>query len=61
MSGGVISLNETSNGFPGKPLHTWSLKNLSAYGTCCTLEVAKDGKGLPVKKGTKYWVVLVAS
>jgi hypothetical protein len=57
VNGAVVSLNETSKGFPGKALDTWNVKNLPAFGRCCTLKVVKDGKGLPVKKGTKYWVV----
>jgi hypothetical protein len=57
VDGGVLSLNETSNGLPGKALHAWNLNNLPIYPTCCTLDVGKDSKGLAVKKGTQYWVV----
>ena len=57
VDGGVLSFNETSNGLPGKALHAWNLNDLPVYPTCCTLDVGKDSKGLPVKKGTQYWVV----
>jgi len=56
----VVSLNENDakNHIPGKALHTWRFKNLPAFGTCCTLQVAKFAKGIPVKKGLMYWVVV---
>jgi len=56
-NGVAISLNEDKNGLPGKPLHTWNLKNLPTFGTCCKLDVVKDVTGLKVKKGTQYWIV----
>jgi hypothetical protein len=56
-NGVTISLYTDKSGLPGKPLHTWNLTNLPTFGTCCTLDVAKDAKGLNVKKGTQYWIV----
>jgi hypothetical protein len=56
-NGVVISLYDDSNGLPDKAIHTWNLKNLPPFGTCCKLDVATDSKGLTVKKGTQYWVV----
>jgi hypothetical protein len=54
----VVSLNEDNQGIPGKALHTWRFSNLPTFGSCCTLQSAKYAKGIPVKKGKLYWVVL---
>jgi hypothetical protein len=54
----VVSLNEDNKGIPGKALHTWRFSNLPTFGSCCTLQTAKYAKGIPVKKGKLYWVVL---
>jgi hypothetical protein len=54
----IVSLNGTEKGVPGKPLHSWTFKNLPDFGTCCTLQVAKYAKGIPVQKGKLYWVVV---
>jgi hypothetical protein len=54
----VVSLNENNKGIPGKALHTWRFSNLPTFGSCCTLQSAKYAKGIPVKKGKLYWVVL---
>jgi hypothetical protein len=54
----VVSLNEDNKGIPGKALHTWHFSNLLTFGSCCTLQTAKYSKGIPVKKGKLYWVVL---
>ena len=54
----VVSLNEDNKGIPGKALHTWHFSNLPSLGHCCTLQTAKYAKGIPVKKGKLYWVVL---
>jgi hypothetical protein len=56
-NGNAVSLNEDSNGLPGKALHTWIFTNLPAFGTCCVLQVAKSAEGLNLTKGTQYWVV----
>jgi hypothetical protein len=54
----VLSLNADSGGqVPGPVIRSWLVKNAPKYGTCCTLDVAKDSEGLKVKKGTQYWVV----
>jgi hypothetical protein len=53
----VLSLNQDSGGLPGKAIHTWMVKNLPPFGTCCTLDVAKDAAGLTLRKGIQYWVV----
>ena len=54
----VVSLNEDNKGIPGKALHTWHFSKLPVFGQCCTLQTAKYAKGIPVKKGKLYWVVL---
>jgi hypothetical protein len=54
----VLSLNEDNHGLPGKALHSWKFKDLPDFGTCCGLQVAKVPKGIPVKKGKLYWVVV---
>ena len=54
----LVSLNEDNNGIPGKALHTWHFSNLPVFGQCCTLQTVKYAKGIPVKKGKLYWVVL---
>jgi hypothetical protein len=33
---------------------------LSGYGSCCTVTTGKD-KGIPVNKGTQYWLVVKTS
>jgi len=53
----TISLNEDLDGLPGKAIHTWNLTNLPVWPSCCTLDVARDTKGLKVNKGVSYWVV----
>jgi hypothetical protein len=56
-NGVTISLNTTESGLPGKPLHTWNLTNLPAFGACCKLDVMKNAKGSKIKKTNQYWVV----
>jgi hypothetical protein len=54
----VVSLNEDNFGVPGKALHTWHFSNLPVVWSCCTLQTGKYAKGIKVKKGKLYWVVL---
>ena len=54
----VVSLNADNNGAPGKALRTWHFSNLPVIWSCCTLQTGKYAKGIPVKKGKLYWVVL---
>jgi hypothetical protein len=54
----VVSLNQDNYGAPGKALHTWRFSNLPMVWSCCTLQTGKYAKGIPVKKGKLYWVVL---
>ena len=54
----IVSLNVDDGGTPGKPLHAWLFSNLPTFGTCCTLQTARVPAGIPVTKGTTYWVVV---
>jgi hypothetical protein len=54
----VVSLNQDNHGVPGKALHTWHFSDLPVIWSCCTLQTGKYAKGIPVKKGKLYWVVL---
>jgi hypothetical protein len=54
----IVSLNADNHHKPGKALHTWHFANLPTFGQCCTLQTGKLAAGIPVKKGTMYWVVL---
>lgn len=54
----VMSLNANNKDRPGKALHTWRFTNLPNFGSCCTLQIGKLTTGIPVKKGTLYWVAL---
>jgi len=54
----VLSLNTDGGGLvPGNVMHRWIVKRAPQFGTCCTLDVANDARGLTVHKGTQYWVV----
>lgn len=57
-NGVTISLNQDSNGVPGKQLAAKTFTNLPAFGTCCTLLTGKGNGGIPVKANTQYWVVV---
>jgi hypothetical protein len=46
-----------SSGLPGKTIKSWDVKNLPTFGTCCTLVVVKDKKGIKLKANTQYWVI----
>jgi hypothetical protein len=54
----VVSLNQDNKGIPGKALHTWHFNGLPTFGSCCTLQTARYAKGIQVRKGKLYWVVL---
>lgn len=54
----VFSLNTDGGGLvPGNVIHRWIVKHAPEFGTCCTLDVANDARGLKVHKKTQYWVV----
>lgn len=57
-NGVIVSLNEDSNGVPGKQLAAKTFANLPLFGTCCTLQTGVGKSGIPVKANTQYWVVL---
>lgn len=60
-NGVTMSLNDDNHDRPGKALHTWQFVNLPKFGTCCRLQTGKLTKGIKVKKGKVYWVVLRTS
>jgi hypothetical protein len=57
-NGVIVSLNEDSNGVPGKQLAAKSFTNLPSFGSCCTLQTGMGKSGIPVKANTQYWIVL---
>lgn len=54
----ILSLNADNGGKPGQVLFITQFTNLPTFGTCCTLQTANLTTGVPVTKGTLYWVVL---
>jgi len=55
-NGATVALYSDASGLPGKSMKSVNVKNLPTFGDCCTVVVAKLGKG--VKLGKKqYWVV----
>lgn len=53
----VLSLYDDASGLPGKAIHTWHVKNLSIFGSCCNLATGKSKSGISLSKGKQYWVV----
>jgi hypothetical protein len=53
----VVTLNADNNGLPGDALAMFHSTSLPDFGTCCQLQTAKLSTGIPVTKGTTYWVV----
>jgi hypothetical protein len=53
----VLSLYNDANGLPGKAIHTWHVKNLAGFGSCCQLAIGKSKAGIALTKGKQYWVV----
>jgi hypothetical protein len=53
----VLSLYNDASGLPGKPMHSWHVKNLASFGTCCQLATGKVKTGIALTKGTQYWLV----
>jgi hypothetical protein len=54
----ALSLSNDVSGLPGTAIKTWHLRSLPPAGSCCTIEVGKDGAGIPVTAGTQYWIVV---
>jgi len=53
----VLSLYGDANGLPGTSIHTWHVKNLAGFGSCCKLAQGKSTSGIPLTGGKQYWVV----
>jgi hypothetical protein len=54
----LVSINEDAGGIPGAALKTFHAQAPNQYGSCCSLDVANDAAGIPVKAGTQYWVAV---
>jgi len=52
----ILSLTNDANGLPGTPIRTWVAKSLPNFGTCCAVVVKTYQAGIPVTKGTRYWI-----
>jgi hypothetical protein len=57
-AGYELGLWDDSNGVPGKPIKSFHISKLPAYGQCCAVAVANDKGGIPVTAGTQYWLVV---
>ena len=53
-----LSLFDDASGLPGKAIHTWHVKNLAIFGSCCQLATGKSKTGIALIKGKQYWVVV---
>jgi hypothetical protein len=53
----VLSLYSDASGLPGKAIHSWHVKNLASFGSCCQLAVGKSKTGISLSKGKQYWLV----
>jgi hypothetical protein len=53
----VLSLYNDAHGLPGKAIHTWHVKNLANFGSCCQLAIGKSNTGIALSQGKQYWVV----
>ena len=60
-NGVTLSVNADAGGVPGAALASLNVTGLGVFGECCTLAVASGPGGLPVTKGTQYWVVASTS
>ncbi len=58
VNGLVLGLYNDASGVPGTAIKTWALTNLPTFGSCCVVETKTDTAGIPVTKGTQYWIVL---
>jgi hypothetical protein len=57
-AGFELGLWDDANGVPGKPIKSFHVAKLPAYGQCCAVSAANDKAGIPVTAGTQYWVVV---
>jgi hypothetical protein len=57
----LVSLNNDAQGIPGTVLRTWTAKALPNAGTCCSVVVKTDKVGIPVTKGTQYWITVTTN
>jgi hypothetical protein len=59
-NGVTLSINADASGLPGSALASLDVTGLSNFGDCCTLTVGEGpgNSGVPVSKGTQYWLVV---
>jgi hypothetical protein len=56
-----IQLLADNNNSPGTAIKSFIISSEPNYGACCTLDVGKDAAGIPVTKGTQYWIAVTTS
>jgi len=54
----LLSLYGDTSGLPGKVIKSFATSATTVFGDCCTLATAKSSTGVPVTKGTQYWLVV---
>lgn len=52
----VLRLYNDASGLPGKAIHSWRVKNIAGFGTCCQLAVGKSKTGIALTSGKQYWL-----
>jgi len=54
----LLGVYNDASGVPGTPIKNFKAVAANQYGACCTLVTASSGAGIPVTKGTQYWLVV---
>jgi hypothetical protein len=54
----LLSVYNDASGVPGTPIKKFKAVAANQYGACCTLVTASSKAGIPVTKGTQYWLVV---
>jgi hypothetical protein len=57
----TLSLYTDTGGVPGTLIKSFTSGALGDFGSCCTLAVASDKKGIAVTAGTQYWLTVTTS
>ena len=53
-----LSLNRDNAGLPGRVIKNFGVSATNSFGSCCKLVTANSTAGIPVSRGTQYWVVV---
>jgi hypothetical protein len=56
-----LQLLADNNNSPGTSIKNFPISTEPTYGACCTLDIGNDQAGIPVKKGTQYWLAVTTS